>query len=207
MSTGPRERVQCPRAGQICASLHFMASFRDEGRAVVRVATISPWPSRPGRSARTSPRNATTTCRGCDWFSGERAILVRAVHPARFSTRCGGRPAALRKEGISHCNLRPRQGVKIQALQPEWFASRLDTWFMGHSPGGVPSLARIRPLTAGSTLRPPHVAPGPPRWRRAAGSPLRNRPGRKRRSSQIRTDPTLTVGSPPCCGAGRGLRA
>ena len=150
-----------PCAGQICASLHFTASFRDQGRPVVRVATIVPWPNRPGLSARTCARNAMTTCRGWDRFCSGRAILVRAMHPARFSTRCGGRPAALRKEGISHSSLRPRPGVKIQTLQPEWLTSRLDTWFVGHTD---PWRGHRRPVSSQArSIPPPTRGPHPVR--------------------------------------------
>ena len=161
ISAGPRERVRSTAQAKSGASLHFTASFRDQGRPVVRVATIVPWPSRPGLSARTWARNATTTCRGWDRFCGGRTILVRAMHPARFSTRCGGRPAALRKEGISYCNLRPCPGVKVQALQPEWLTSRLDTWFVGHTD---PWRGHRRPVSSQArSIPPPTRGPHPVR--------------------------------------------
>ena len=168
ISAGPRS-ASSPCAGQICASLHFTAGFRDQGRPVVRVATIMPWPSRPGLSARTWARNATTTCRGWDRFCRGRAILVRAMHSARFSTRCGGRPAALRKESISYCSLRPRPGVKVQALQPEWLTSRLDTWFVGHTD---PWRGHRRPVSSQArSIPPPTRGPHPVRSDRGLTPP------------------------------------
>jgi hypothetical protein len=77
-----------------------VATFRDLADPVVRVVLIVPGAVHAHSSARMWAQNATRS-RGCsNRFSLGRDIPVRSMHHARFSTRCGGRPANPRRAGF-----------------------------------------------------------------------------------------------------------
>ena len=54
-----------------------------------------------------------------DRICGERVILVRVVHPARFSTRCGGRPAGPRRAWNWRFSNATPHSAKSQAKNPK----------------------------------------------------------------------------------------